>query len=307
MPNPNPANPMPVGLVPPPEPIPAETVAPSTDPAADLPVTVIQPRRAWALADVGDLWRSRELLVNLVFRDVRLRYKQTILGPAWTLFQPIATVVVFAVFLGRVGGVDKGVDNYPLFVLAGMLPWLFFSNGVSTGANSLVANEKLVTKTYFPRLLLPASCIGAALFDFLVGLVLLAGWVIFAGVPLTAGLLLAPVVVGLLAVAATGFAVLGAALVVAQRDFRHALQFGMQLWMFATSCIYLPTDRIPAAAQAWLPLNPAYGLVLNFRAAVLGTPFDWAALAVSSAVGAVVLLAGLLYFHRVEETMADTI
>ena len=207
------------------------------------------------------------------------------------------------------GGTAKGVEDYPLFVLAGVLPWTLFANGATTAANSLVANERLVTKTYFPRLLLPLSAVGAALFDFLVGVLLLIGLAAWYGVPPTPALLLVPVVVGLIALAAAGVGILGSALVAAQRDFKHLIQFGMPLWMFATPCIFLPPERYPfgPAARDWLAVNPAYGLVQNFRAAALGQELDVRALVISAAVGAVLLAAGVLYFHRVERTLADSI
>lgn len=281
------------------------------DPAATQPLTVIEPKSAWAVADFGELWRARELLYYLTLRDIKLRYKQTILGFGWALFQPISMVIVFAVFIGWMGGAAKGEDPvaYVLFVLSGVLPWTFFATGATTAANSLVANERLVTKTYFPRLLLPMSCVGAAMFDFLIGLVLLAGWAAFAGVSLTGWLLFTPVVVLLLAMTSTGIGVLGSALIAAQRDFRHLIQFGMQLWMFATPCIYLRPEKYPfgESVRDWMAVNPAYGLILNFRNCVLGEPMDWPALAISSAIGLALLLVGVVYFHRVERTMADTI
>ncbi|MGL6096845.1 MAG: ABC transporter permease, partial [Fimbriiglobus sp.] len=242
-------------------------------------------------------------------RDVKLRYAQTALGVGWAVFQPAATVLVFAVFLGWLGGAAKGkpAGEYALFVLAGVLPWTLFANGVTTAANSLLANERLVTKTYFPRLLLPVSCVLVAVFDFLVGAALLVGWAAIAGVIPTANLLVAPFAVGAAVLAAAGVGVLLSALIVAQRDFRHLVAFGMPLWMFATPCIYMPAEQIAPAARAWLPLNPAYGPVQAFRAAVLGEPLDGFALVVSAAVAAVVAAVSLAYFYRVEQTMADTI
>ncbi len=278
-------------------------------PPADPPLTVIEARPHWTRADLAELWRFRELLWHLTLRDVKIRYKQTILGVGWSVAQPLATMLVFAVFIGWMGKVAEGVEDYTLFVLAGVLPWTFFANSVTTAANSLVVNEKLVTKTYFPRVLLPASCVGAALFDFLVGAVLLAVWVAVAGPAPTWRLVLAPAAVVLLALTALGVGSLLSALIAAQRDFRHLLSFGMQLWMFATPSIYLPAEKAPVgpAVRGWLAVNPAEGLVRNFRAAVLGTPPDWPALALSAAVGLVLLAFGLWYFRRVERTLADTL
>ena len=291
------------------DPAPATAAPPPGGPRPEPPLTVIERRTYWTRSDLRELWQARELFLHLTLRDIQVRYKQTILGVGWSVFQPLATVVVFAVFVGWMGRVAEGVPDYTLFVLAGVLPWTFFANGLSNAANSLVANERLVTKTYFPRVLLPGANVGAALFDFLVGLLVLGVWVAVAGPAPTWRLLLAPVVVFLLGLTAFGFGTLLSALVAAQRDFRHVLGFGVQLWMFATPCIYLPPDRYPIgpAARDWLALNPAYGLVLNFRACLLGTEIDWVALLVSSAIGLVVLGLGLVYFRRVEQGLADTI
>jgi lipopolysaccharide transport system permease protein len=278
-------------------------------PAAEPPLTVYEPRAGWSAADARELWRFRGLFWHLVLRDVKIRYKQTVLGVGWSVAQPLATVLVFAVFVGWMGRVADGVEGYTLFVLAGVLPWTFFANAVTTGANSLVGNERLVTKTYFPRLVLPGSCVGVALFDFLIGLGVLAVWTAAVGVAPTWRLALLPVVGVLLGLTALGVGALLAALISAQRDFRYLLSFGVQLWMFATPCLYLPPDRYPFGpeAQQWLAVNPAYGLILAFRACSLGGPIDWPALGTSAAVGLGLLAVGLTYFRRVESTLADTI
>ena len=279
----------------------------SLDPTAELPFIVVEPKPAWGFADVRDLWHGREVLFYLTLRDIKLRYKQTVLGVGWAVFQPASTVIVFAIVFGWLSGVSRGIENYPLFVLAGVLPWTLFANAITTAANSLVANERLVTKTYFPRLILPVSCVAAALFDFLVGCSLLTIWAVIVGIAPTDWLLFTPIVVALIALGASGFGTLLSALIVTQRDFRHLITFAMPLWMFATPCIYLAPEAIAPLAREWLPLNPAYGLILNFRACVLGTEPDLRALAISAAVSVVMLAVALVYFHRVERTMADTI
>lgn len=274
---------------------------------ADPPLTVIEPRGRLSLSDFEELWRYRDLFIHLVLRDVKLRYKQTILGFGWALFQPLMTMLVFALFLGRMGGVGRDVDDYFLFVLVGAVPWTFFSNALSTAGNSLVANERLVTKVYFPRVLVPAACVGAAVVDMIVALALVAIGMAVAGVTPPAGITLLPAVMAFLIVTALGFGALLSALIVAQRDFRYLLSFGMQVWMFATPCIYLNPETLGPAARAWLPLNPAYGLILAFRSALLGTPMDWPATTLSAAVGIVILVFGLAYFRRVERAFADVI
>jgi lipopolysaccharide transport system permease protein len=277
------------------------------EPDEGLPETVIERRSGWQVVDLRELWRYRELLYNLTRRDVSVRYKQTVLGAAWAVLQPLTTMVVFAFFLGQMGGVSEKVENYPLFVFAGVLPWTFFANAVMQAGNSVVANQNLVSKVYFPRLAIPISAVGACLFDFLIALALLAAMIASYRVVLDARLLLAPVIMLLLTVTALGVGMLLAALIVAQRDFRYVLTFGVQVWMFATPCIYLPPTTVGPSARLLLPLNPAYGLLLNFRQAVLGGEMDWYALGVSAAVGMGLLLLGLFYFRRVERSFADVI
>ena len=302
---------MPLAADPPAPPADLTVTPPPKAWAGEPPPTVIDGRAYWSRADLRELWAFRELLYFLTLRDIKLRYKQTILGVGWSVLQPMATMAVFVLFLGRVNGMAEGVDNYALFVLAGLIPWTFFSAAVSNAGNSLIANERLVTKTYFPRLLLPAANVAAAAFDCLVCSVLLVLAVLvgaaFGEAAVTWRLPLLPVMGLLVGLTAFGFGTLLSALIATQRDFRYLLHFGMQLWLFATVCIYRRPDLIGPTAQLWLPFNPAYGLILNFRAAVLGTPFDWYALFVSGAVGAFVLGFGLIYFRRVQQNLADTI
>jgi lipopolysaccharide transport system permease protein len=273
----------------------------------DLPLTVIERRPGWQLVNLREIWRYRELLYFLTWRDVKVRYKQTVLGAAWAVLQPLSTVIVFAFFLGRLGGVSDGIDNYPLFVLAAILPWTFFANAVSTAGNSVVANERLVSKIYFPRLIVPISSVGASLFDFLISQAMLAVMMSWYGVAPSWTLILAPVMMLLLTATAAGVGTLLSALIVAHRDFRYILTFAVQLWMFATPCIYLKPTALGPTSQLVMPLNPAYGLLLNFRATVLGGELDGYSLAVSSAVGLTLLLVGCFYFRRVERTFADVI
>ena len=275
--------------------------------AAEPTLTVIEPRGMWNLADVLELVRYRDLFFYLTLRDIKLRYKQTILGVGWSLFQPLATMAVFALFIGSIGGLDINIPNYTLFVLCAVLPWTFFSNSMINAGNSLLANERLVTKAYFPRVLMPAANVGAALFDFIIAMTLLAGMLAWYRVTPTWQMLVAPLAVAFIVIAATGVGVLLSALVVAQRDFKYLLSFGTQIWMFATPCIYMAPEKLGARGNAILPLNPAYGLIANFRAAVLGTPLDWYSFAVSGTVAVLLLFIGLTYFRRVERSFADVI
>ena len=288
-------------LTPPPPPH-AATLPP------EPPLTVIEGRNSWTAADAREIWRFRELFYFLTLRDIKLRYKQTIFGVGWSVFQPLATVLVFVVFLGKMGNFEKGFDgSYTLFVLCGVLPWKYFENATANAANSLIGNERLVTKTYFPRVFLPASNVGAATFDFGVALLVLAVWMVAAGPTPTWSLVLAPLIIALITLTAFGFGTLLSALIATQRDFRYLLTFGMQLWMFATPCIYLPPTMIQGRTAQFVQLNPLYGLVLNFRNSLLGLPIEWGPLSISIIFAVAILVFGLVYFRRVENTMADTL
>jgi lipopolysaccharide transport system permease protein len=274
----------------------------------ELPVTVIERRSGWAFVDVGELWRYRELLCFLVWRDVAVRYKQTALGAAWAVLQPLATMAVFTLFLGRVSGVASGEVAYPLFVFAGLLPWTFFANAIGSSSQSVVGSQNLVTKVYFPRLIIPISAVGAALIDFAIAFAILVMLMLCYGVVPGWQALLVPLIVLLLLIAAVGVGTLLAALTVAYRDFRHAIPFAIQLWMVATPTIYLQgEDLLDGWVRSLLPLNPAYGLISAFRQAMLGTALDTYALALSATVSVALLLLGCLYYRKVERSFADVI
>ena len=270
------------------------------------PLTVIEPRPGWRFVDAGELWRHRELLAFLIWRDVKVRYKQTVLGAAWAIIQPLATMLVFAVVLGRVaGGTDSSVP-YPLFVFAGLLPWTFFSNAISSAGTSVVGNQNLITKVYFPRFIVPMGAVGACIVDFLIAfgmlLVLMLGYGCVPG----PGFLAVPFLVIGLTVTALGIGTLLSALTVAYRDFRHVLPFMVQLWMFATPAIYLQNEgAMGSFGKTLLLANPANGFIVNFRAAMLGTPFDVPSLAASCLLGVLGLLVGCVYFRQVERTFAE--
>jgi lipopolysaccharide transport system permease protein len=285
----------------------ADVPAPLPERPTEPPLTVIESRAGVSFADVQELWRYRELLYYLVLRELKLRYKQTILGVGWSLFQPLSIMLMLVVFVGRVGGIGDRVAAavgypYELFVLTGALPWTFFSATALNAGHSLLANERLVTKVYFPRLMLPLSNSGSALVDFCIAAVLVIAAMVYFGVAPAWSALLLPAIVAAMFITAAGIGIAFAALIVSQRDFRYLLLFGVQLWMLATPCIYDTPGPSP-----WLPLNPAYGLIKNFRAALFGAPLDWPALAVSTAVGLLIAAAGLAYFRKVERTFADTI
>jgi lipopolysaccharide transport system permease protein len=279
----------------------------------ELPVTVIERRSGWQFVNVAEMWRFRELLYFLVWRDIKVRYKQTMLGAAWAVLQPLAMAAVVVLFLGRLTGVQdaKGPTiPYELFVFAGMIPWTFFNSAIGGASNSVVANSNIITKIYFPRLLLPFATVAAALLDLFIAFLLL---LVFMPMPFPHilpgwGLLAVPLVLVVLLGQAAGLGTLLAALTVKYRDFRSIVTLALQLWMFATPAIYLYDWKGPFGRYApLLPLNPLHGVILNFRAATVGADWDWSALAISAAWALVLLVVGCLYFRRVEPGFVDVI
>jgi lipopolysaccharide transport system permease protein len=298
----------------PPEVIPQEEEAPPpvTRPAAqgadEQPLTIIERKPGWHLVDLGELWRYRELLFILVWRDIKVRYKQTVLGAAWAILQPLATMIAFSLVLGKVAGSADAAVPYPLYVFAGLLLWTFFNSAVSSASNSVLGNERLVTKVYFPRLLVPVSAVMAASVDLAIAFGMLLVAMPFFGFLPGWSLLAVPGIVALLILVASALGILLSALTVAYRDFRYVVPFTMQLWMFVTPAIFIQNlDMLGPRMNAVLPLNPVHGLVVNFRAAVFGGEFDLPALGVSAASGLLLFLAASLYFRRVERSFADII
>lgn len=291
----------------------APTTTPSYPPAAaapadDLPVTVITPDTGLGFGVLTELWRFRELLLFLVWRDVKIRYKQTVIGIFWALLQPLAVMGVLVFALGRVASQPDAATPYWLFVLAGLVPWTFLASAVSGAGMSVVANQQLVAKVYFPRVLLPLSAAGLAGVDFLVGCAVLAVAALFAGVQPGWHLLALPLAVAVLVLVAAGLGLLLSAVTVKYRDFRVVLPLLMQMWLFLTPVIYLQAHgALGPVSEAVQLLNPAHGVIAAFRAAALGTGFDWLALGASAAVGIVLFAVGLWYFHKVERSFADVI
>jgi lipopolysaccharide transport system permease protein len=286
---------------------PTDTTTPAGEPPRG-PRTVIEPPRGWQPVDVRELWRHRELLAFLAWRDVKVRYKQTVLGAAWAVLQPLLTMAVFVVFFGRMAKVPTGDVEPPLFFLSGILPWFLFANAVTAAANSVLGSERLITKIYFPRLAVPFAAAGAAAVDFAVACGLLAVVSVGYGVWPTAAVVAAPLAAGLILLLAVGLGTLLAALNVSFRDFRYVVPFLIQLGMFATPTIYMqPTGDDGGAVAALLALNPMTALVSAFRAGVVGGPVPWAGLAVAAAVAAGVFVGGCLVFRRAEDRFADVI
>jgi len=269
-------------------------------------VTVIEPPSGWRAVDWAELWEYRELLWTMTTRDIRVRYKQTVLGAGWAIVRPLLTMILFTVIFGRFAKMPSDGLPYPIFVYAALLPWTFFATAVTAGASSLVGSASMLSKVYFPRLIIPLSSVGGALVDLLVSAGFLLLMMLWYGVGWTAQLALAlPLLVLLVAIGA-GVGTLLSAVTVTYRDFTHITPFLVQLWMYATPVVF-PLSIVPERWRRLLYLNPMTGIVEGFRAALLGKPLDLIALASSFAWAVVLLVAALAYFERVERRFADII
>lgn len=270
-------------------------------------VLTIRPSKGYVPINLRDLWNYRELLYFLIWRDVKVRYKQTALGVVWAILQPFLTMVAFSVFLGRLAGVPSEGIPYPIFTFTALLPWQLFAQAFIHSGNSLVANQHLITKVYFPRLVIPIAAVLGGLVDFAIAFVVLLGMLIYFGIMPTLAILTLPLFI-LLALA-TAFAV-GlwlSALNVEYRDVRHLTPFLVQFWLFVTPVAY-PSSLIPEEWQVWYSLNPMTGVIEGFRMALLGKP-EWpsSSILVSTIVVALLLISGLAYFRRMERTFADVV
>lgn len=280
---------------------------PAAAPAPPLYVTTIEPHRAWWRLNWAELVRNHELLIFLVWRDLKVRYKQTILGVLWAVIQPVFAMLVFTVFFGRLAKIQTNGIPYPLFAYSGVLLWQFFSRSLTDASTSLVASERLVTKVYFPRLYVPLSVILAAVFDLFVASLLALPLLWHYGFhPGVSGLLI-PVVVLMVIVAALGVGLFFSALDVRYRDLRHVLPFLSQLWMFGSPVVY-PGTLVPHRWQELYALNPMVGFIETFRAALLGTgAIPWTLFGSSSAAACGLLLLGLFVFQQTERRMTDIV
>lgn len=270
-------------------------------------ITVIRASHGWRALDVGELWRYRELVYFLAWRDVKVRYRQTVLGILWALIQPVVAMVIFTIFLGRLAQVPSDGAPYALFAYTGLLPWTYFASAATGAAGSLVANSNLISKVYFPRLVIPVASVVAGLVDLAIGGALLIVLLFAFGVPPSLRLLLVPAFVALAFITALAIGTWLSALDVQYRDVRYAIPVVVQLWLFATPVVY-PASLVPERYRALMGLNPLAGVVEGFRWSLLGTGETPTALVfVSVLVVALILGTGLLYFRRVERGFADVI
>jgi len=272
-----------------------------------IPITIIEPKKGWVPVDLKEIWKYRELLHFLTKRDIQVRYKQTILGGLWAVIQPTFTMVVFTLFFGRLAKIPSDGMPYPIFVYSALLPWTYFANAVGTSGNSLVAGANLITKVYFPRLMVPISASLAGLLDFLVALFVLGALIIHYKVILGISILLFPVLVGLTFLCAVGVGLWLSALNVQYRDIRYVIPFLIQIWLFCSPVIY-PVSMAKGNYKWLLLLNPMSGIIKAYRACIMGhQPIDWGLLGLSTAIILLILITGLFYFGRMEKVFADVV
>ncbi len=259
------------------------------------------------MLNLAELWEYRELLFFFVWRDVKVRYKQTVLGAAWAVIQPLTTTFAFTLLFGRFGGMAKQVEGpYALHVFVGMLPWTFFANAVALASNSLIGSSHLISKVYFPRILIPAAAIASGLVDFAISFVVLLVMMAAYGVAPTWAMLALPLFLLGTIVSAAGAGILFAALIVTYRDVRYIMTFVMQLWLFGTPVLYT-LDIIPAQWHRLYSLNPMVGMIAGFRGCILGARFPMDVILISSVSGLAMFVVGVRYFIQMERRFADVI
>jgi len=267
---------------------------------------IIEPTRGWLRLGFAEVWRSRELLYFLTWRDVKVRYKQAVLGIFWALIGPFMRMVVLSLVFGRLAGLDSEGYPYPIFLFAGLLPWQFFSAVASRSGQSVVGGASLVTKVYFPRLILPIASAGAMLFDLAISFGILIGLMLYYHmVPGVSMLLVVPLVFLTLG-CGLGVGIFCSALNVAYRDFRQVLGFLLQMWMYLTPVVYSVTI-IPDRFRWLIMLNPMAGIVDGFRAVILGRALEWGQLGVSLVLVVLILFVGVAFFRRIERWFADIV
>ena len=277
----------------------------ATAPIATV-VKVIGPRKGWLSINWQEIWRYRELLYFLTWRDVAVRYKQTALGILWAFIQPFMKLVVFSVIFGGLAKIDSEGYPYPIFLYSALLPWQFFSEALGRSSTSVLGSSNLITKVYFPRLIVPMSSIGGGLVDFAIEFLILFGLMFCYHVPPTLAALWIVPLVFLTVLTALGAGIFLSSLTITYRDFRYVIPFGIQIWMYVTPVVY-PVKAIPQKWQWIILLNPMSGFVEAYRSAILGRAIPWSQLGLSLSVAGIVFLLGLYYFRKTESTFADIV
>ena len=271
-----------------------------------LPLATIRPQQTWIALDLRELWDFRDLFYFLAARDIKVRYKQTVLGASWAVIQPLFSTLVFSIFFGKLAKMPSDGIPYPIYTYAAMVLWTFLVNAVNNGGNSLVGNANLITKVYFPRIIMPAAAVGAGLIDLGIAFVIQLGLQAYYGIGFSLAILMAPVIVLLTTLLASAVGLWMSALNVKYRDVRFALPFFVQLWMFATPVIY-PASIVPQRYRWLLFLNPMTGFIDGFRSALFSRPFDWTAIGISTAITLVLLVYAAFSFRKMEMRFADVI
>ncbi len=273
----------------------------------NIQVVRIEASKGWVALQLKELWAYRELLYFLIWRDVKVRYKQTALGAAWAIIQPVFTMIVFSLFFGRLGKIPSDGLPYPLFAYAALVPWTFFSQGLSQASNSLVGSGNLIKKVYFPRLSVPIAAVTSGLIDFTIAFVVLLGMILYYGITPTLNVIWLPFLLLLTLVTSLGVSLWLSALNVQFRDVRHAIPFLTQFWLFATPIAY-PSSLLSEPWRTLYSINPMVGVVEGFRWALLGTATAPGPMIIVSALAALaILVSGTFYFRRLEKTFADVI
>jgi lipopolysaccharide transport system permease protein len=271
-------------------------------------VLVLEPDKStWGIPDLAELWEYRELLYFLIWRDIKVRYKQTALGASWAVIQPFFIMVVFSLFFGRLAGVPSDGVPYPIFAFAALVPWTFFATGLQKASNSLVASQSLIKKIYFPRLAIPVAAVVSGIVDLAIAFMVLIGMMLFFGMAITTKILVLPFLVILAILTALGAALWLSALNVRYRDVGLAVGFLIQLWLFATPIAY-PSSLLPEPWRTLYGINPMAGVVEGFRWALLGVETAPGPMVlVSAGVTILLLLGGAVYFRRMERSFADIV
>ncbi len=273
----------------------------------ELRVLRLEPSKGWVSIGLREIWEYRELLYFLTWRDIKVRYKQTVLGAAWAVIQPFLTMVVFSLFFGRLAKISSDGIPYPIFSYAALVPWTFFANGLSHGASSLVSNANLVKKVYFPRLVVPISSVLGGGVDFMLAFIVLLGMMLYYATPLTAHVLWLPAFLLLALVTSLGVALWFSAMDVQFRDVQYVVPFLIQLWLFATPIAY-PSSLLAVRWRMLYAINPMVGVIEGFRWVLLGTSTaPGPIIAVSALAALAVLVGGAFYFRRMERTFADVV
>jgi lipopolysaccharide transport system permease protein len=274
---------------------------------ADFPVIRIEPSKGWVSLKLNELWEYKELLYFLIWRDIKVRYKQTVLGAAWAIIQPFFTMVVFSLFFGRLAKIPSDGVPYPIFSFAALVPWTFFANGLSKASNSLVGSSNLIKKVYFPRLTIPIANVLSGVVDFVLAFMMLIGMMIFFGVTPTINVLWLPFFLLLALVTSLGVSLWLSAMNVQFRDVQHIIPFITQFWLFATPIAY-PSSLLSEPWRTIYAINPMVGVVEGFRWALLSTDTAPGLMVlISSLVALAILVSGLFYFRRLEKTFADVV